>query len=71
MFLQITLAAEAHLEEDNFTRKADIEQRTVSDIPRTNSKTNGNQNRRAEFRATVNLRKEERIKVIDTSSSVR
>jgi hypothetical protein len=47
-----------------FTRRADTEHRKVSDIPRRNLKTNGFQNRRAAVRATVNLSKEECIKVV-------
>jgi hypothetical protein len=47
-----------------FTRRADIEQRKVSDIPSRNMKTNSFQKRRAGFRATVNWSKEESIKVM-------
>jgi hypothetical protein len=47
-----------------FTRRADIELGKVSHIPSRNSKTNNFKNRRAEFRAKVNLNKEQCIEVI-------
>jgi hypothetical protein len=59
MPIQTTLAAEAHLAEEYFNRRADIEHRKGSDISSKNLKTNGFQNRREEFRFTVNLNKEE------------
>jgi hypothetical protein len=58
--LKTTLAPEMHLAEDiTFTTRGDIEHRKISDIPSRNLKTNSFQNRRAEFRDTVNLSKEE------------
>jgi hypothetical protein len=61
--LQTTLAAEAHLAEGQFLLEEQTLNIKVSDISNRNPKTNSFQNRRAKFRPTVNLRKEECIKV--------
>jgi hypothetical protein len=71
--LQITLAAEAHLREGKYFPEEQTLKyhRKVSDILRRNSKANGIQNGRSEFRATVNLSEKECINVDASSSSVR
>jgi hypothetical protein len=62
---QTTLDAKAHLAKGHFfTRRADSEHRKDPDIPSRNSETNGFQNGRTEFRATVNKCKKQCIKVI-------
>jgi hypothetical protein len=61
--LQTALVAEEHIAEGQFcTIRTDTEHRRASDVSKMNSKTNGIQNRRAEFRAMVNLSKEDCIK---------
>jgi hypothetical protein len=63
--LQTTLAAEAHLAEGQFLLQEQTLNIEKSLIYRTGApKTNSFQNRRAKFRPTVNLRKEECIKMI-------
>jgi hypothetical protein len=57
-----TSAAEAHLAEGAiFSNRTDIEHRKVSDISNRDPKASNFQSRRAKYRTTINLSKEECI----------
>jgi hypothetical protein len=65
MSLQTVLAAEAHPAEGQFLiQQQTLNTEKLSNKPRRNSKINGIQNRKAEFRANVNLSKEQCIHVM-------
>jgi Tfp pilus assembly PilM family ATPase len=62
--LQTTLAADAHLAEEQFLLEQQTLNNAVSNIPRRNSETNNFQNGKTEFKAKVDMSKKECIEAV-------